>query len=68
MQANNKRITEAVCDLLLEMLKQEKEFIYDFFLNEFLIGELADMSSILDRKRRVKGVEMIIKVLNYIDR
>lgn len=63
----SRRIVEGVFDLLLAILKRDKDFINVFFLNEFMIGEFAEMSTFLDRKRKMRGVETVIRILMYID-
>ncbi|KAL4495650.1 hypothetical protein ABPG72_014119 [Tetrahymena utriculariae] len=61
-----RKIKQVVCDILLNMLNKNQGHIIDYFINQFLVGQLIDLSTYLDSKRRKTGIEALVKVLNYL--
>ncbi|EAS00585.1 hypothetical protein TTHERM_00411360 (macronuclear) [Tetrahymena thermophila SB210] len=61
-----RKIKQVICDILVNMLNKSQEHIIDYFINEFLIGQLVDLSTYLDSKRRQTGIEALVKVLTYL--
>ncbi|KAL4446938.1 hypothetical protein ABPG74_014910 [Tetrahymena malaccensis] len=61
-----KKIKQVVCDILVNMLNKNEDHIIDYFINQFLVGQLVDLSTYLDTKRRQTGIKALVKVLNYL--